>query len=76
MLSEMPNEAGRMRNRDINSDRPGRAFSRMGGKRHALSTHESPHEREVADFAREVCARLKKAHAQQLRRKLTRMRES
>jgi len=55
------NPRGRLKDGEIDSDRPGRAFDSGGEGRHAMSRAESPHERIGADFAREIGARLAKA---------------
>lgn len=48
----------RLKNQDIDSDRGGRSFDSVGGGRHALEKHESPHEHAVKVFARRVVERL------------------
>jgi protein required for attachment to host cells len=61
LLETIENEQGRLRDRDIDSDRPGRAFDRATSARHALSTEESPHERIVKAFARGLADKLRQA---------------
>jgi protein required for attachment to host cells len=58
-------EAGRQRDRDVESDRQGRTFDRMGGNRHALSSSETPHDHDAKAFARELADRLRAEHLEQ-----------
>lgn len=58
-------EAGRRRDRDVDSDRQGRAFDRIGGNRHALSSSETPHDHDAKAFARELAERLRADRLQQ-----------
>ncbi len=43
-----------LRDRDLWSDKPGRSFESMGPTRHALEPHESFHQQEAKQFAREL----------------------
>jgi len=52
---------GREQDRDLGSDRPGRSFDSVGGGRHAMSKHVSPHEHEADLFAKRVADHLKTA---------------
>ena len=52
------NEEGRLRDREIDSDRPGRAFDSHRIGRHAMEAHEAPHERIAATFARTMAQTL------------------
>jgi protein required for attachment to host cells len=54
LVQEMEHPDGRLRDREIMTDRPGRAFDRSGQGRHAMEPEESPHEHEAAAFARTV----------------------
>jgi protein required for attachment to host cells len=56
------NPEGRLHERDINSDRPGRAFDTMGAGRHAMGKHHSPKEQEAIRFAHTVAERLDVEH--------------
>lgn len=47
--------------RDINADRPGRAFDSKGAGRHAMGTAVDPVEQEQIRFAKEIGAYLKAA---------------
>ena len=58
-LETIHHEQGRLRDGDIDSDAPGRAFDRATAARHALSTSEAPHERVAKAFARELAERLR-----------------
>ena len=49
---------GRLKSGEIDSDRPGRAFDRKGGARHALSNEESPVERVAHEFALQLAKHL------------------
>jgi len=55
-------EQGRLRPRDIESDRPGRAHDRMGDQRHGVSAEQSPTEHLAVEFAQSLAAMLKTAH--------------
>jgi protein required for attachment to host cells len=55
---EVEHPASRRRDRDFQADRPGRSFDRIGPGRHAMSPEESPHDREAANFARELADKL------------------
>lgn len=61
---EFTHEKTALKGRDINTDRPGRAFSRTGTLRHAMDVSEElgDHERRV--FAKEIANFLETAHAQ------------
>lgn len=59
LVAEMHNEAGRLKEGEINSDRPGRAYDRTGGGRHAMSTEESAHDHVAGVFAHELAERLR-----------------
>ena len=50
----------RMYRRDFNTDRPGRAYDRVGGQRHAVEAPADPKEKEAAGFARELVDRLER----------------
>lgn len=55
----LENPDGRKKGSEIVSDRPGRAFDRMGGGRHALQTKVDIHEHEQQVFAHKIGAVLK-----------------
>ena len=47
-----------LHDRDLMSDRPGRAYERFGGARHAIEREEDPRQREAQRFARRIARRL------------------
>lgn len=49
---------GRLKNGEINSDKPGRAFDRMGGGRHSMSTEQEPIEHVAQQFAKHLSEKL------------------
>ena len=61
LVEDIPHEAGRLRNREIDSDRQGRTFSRTTAARHALQTSESAHEHATKTFAKTIGERLDQA---------------
>ena len=72
LLEEVDHPAGRERDQDFDADRPGRAFPRNvgGSRRSAMSRTESPHERAVSDFARELASKLQHARTGNLYERL------
>ncbi|MCE8004609.1 host attachment protein [Billgrantia ethanolica] len=56
------NPEGKLHERDINADRPGRAFDSMGAGRHAMGKHHSPREQEAIRFAQAIAERLHAEH--------------
>lgn len=54
LVSDISHDTGKLKDGEINSDRPGRAFDRVGGGRHAMSSEEAPHDRVANGFAREL----------------------
>jgi protein required for attachment to host cells len=54
LVTQVQHEAGRLKNSEINTDRPGRAFQRGGEGRSPMATEESAHDRDAASFAREL----------------------
>lgn len=55
---------GRLKDGDIDADRPGRSFDRFGPGRHAMSHEDSPSERVADAFARQLAGRIETgAHA-------------
>lgn len=59
LLEDISHDSGRKRDREVDSDRAGRAFDRVGGQRHALSSEEGAHEHDAREFARELAQRLR-----------------
>ena len=58
LVQRFDNPKGRLKSGEIDSDRPGRAFDRMGANRHSLSAEESPTDRVAHDFARQLAEHL------------------
>jgi protein required for attachment to host cells len=54
LVSEVAHDSGRLKDRQINSDRPGRAHDRAGTGRHAFGVEDSTHEHDASNFAREI----------------------
>jgi protein required for attachment to host cells len=61
MVSELKNEAGRLKSGEIDSDRAGFSFDRGGQGRHPMNTEESAHEHRANTFAREIASLLQDA---------------
>lgn len=57
------NPLGRARSGEIETDRPGRAFDRKGGGRHAMSKEESSTEHVEHEFVQRLLAQLESSHA-------------
>ena len=54
----------RLKNQDINADRPGAAFDAGGQGRHAMGASVDPVEQEAIRFAKEVAAKLESGRQQ------------
>jgi protein required for attachment to host cells len=54
----------RLRQRDVDSDRPGRSYDRVGGGRHAMEAGSSLRQESTKRFAARVCDYLERAHQQ------------
>ena len=63
LVETIEHPEGRMRDRDIDSDRPGRSFRKDSGdpRRAAMSRREGPHDRAVSNFARALTDKLQQA---------------
>lgn len=61
LVQEIEHPEGRERNREIDTDRPGRSFQSADARRSSMGREEDAHERVVADFARQVAAKLEHA---------------
>lgn len=57
-VTTLEHPAGRLKNREIDSDKQGRAFDSHGTGRHAYSREQEPTEHVAAQFAREIAALL------------------
>lgn len=60
-LEEMANPAGRLENRELGSDKPGRSFNSLGGSRHALGKEHDESETVARAFAIRLADHLDKA---------------
>jgi len=58
-LRKLDHPAGALKNRDLATDRPGRAFDSAGKGRHAMSREVEPAEQEVLRFAQRVAEELR-----------------
>lgn len=66
-LQELKTEVhpeGRLHNRELANDRPGRSFNRVGPGNHAVATDAPPHEHEADAFANELAQQLHKARTE------------
>lgn len=62
LLEEWAWPQGRVKNQEIESDRPGRSFDSVGHHRHALEKERDPHTTLLSGYAKQLAIRLKKAH--------------
>jgi len=58
LVAELSNSAGRKKDREILSERPGRTQDRHGHGHHALGLEGSAHDHVALNFAREIAALL------------------
>ncbi len=59
-MDELNHPAGRKKDQEFSSDRPGRTFSSQGSARHGMSPEISPHAHEREIFAKEILHLLEK----------------
>lgn len=64
LLENIPNPEGRLRDSEINSDKPGRAFDKFGSARHSMSKEHLPSEQLAMHFAKQLGDRLDKGRSQ------------
>jgi protein required for attachment to host cells len=64
-IFHLDNPNGLKKSGEILADRPGRAFDRMGGARHALSTETSVEDHEQQLFAHQLSKILQEGHDRQ-----------
>lgn len=69
-INELSHPAGRLHDRDIGSDRPGRSFDRMGSGRHAMDPRQTPREHENELFTRDIAKVLTEGRHQHRYQKL------
>lgn len=60
LIDTLSNPGATLREQEYNSDRPGRAFDRLGKGRHAMSTEESARQHGLQTFAHEIAQHLAK----------------
>ncbi len=58
LLEDIPHPAGRLKNGEINADKPGRAFDSFGGGRHSMSKEHEPTEHVSQQFAKQLGEKL------------------
>jgi protein required for attachment to host cells len=61
LIEEIDHAAGRLKDNEIESDRPGRAFSSVGTGRSAYSPHETAHDHAAQTFASQLAQTLRAA---------------
>ena len=59
LVQELSHARGRLRDREVDSDRHGRSSSRTGAASHSFGQPESPHEHDAKSFARELAGSLR-----------------
>ena len=74
-IQDIPHLQGRMQNRDINTDKPGRSFDSFGQGRHALSTQQEPTEHIAQQFSLDLAELLNKGRVSHAYEKLVLMAE-
>jgi protein required for attachment to host cells len=58
LLHDFPHPEGRLKNKDIGADRPGRSFDSRGQARHALSNEQEPTAHVAEQFAKQLSTML------------------
>jgi protein required for attachment to host cells len=53
-ILDLVNPEDRLQQQDLESDRPGRAFDRLGGQRHAMQTAVDPKQQAASRFAKRL----------------------
>lgn len=61
LVEELPHPEGRLKNRGIDTDKPGRSFDRKGSGRHHMEVRQEPTEHLAESFARELTEHCRKA---------------
>lgn len=66
LIEEIDHPEGRERDGDLVSDRPGRSFRKNSGdtRRASMGSSEGPHDRAVANFARDLAQKLQQGRVQ------------
>lgn len=70
LLRSIPHPQGRLKNKDIGADKPGRGFDRQGQGRHALATEQEPTAHVAEQFAKQLSSMLDDGRHQQRYEKL------
>ena len=70
LLHNIPHPAGRLKNKDIGADKPGRSFDSNGQGRHSLSSEQEPTAHVTEQFAKQLSTMLDDGRHQQLYGKL------
>lgn len=70
LVSDIPHPEGRLKNKDIDADRPGRSFDSRGQGRHALSSEQEPTAHLAEQFAKQLSSMLDEGRNQQRYSKL------
>jgi len=65
LLQDIPHPEGRLKNKDIGADKPGRSFDSHGQGRHALGTEQEPTEHVAEQFAKQLSALLDDGRSRQ-----------
>lgn len=63
LIGTMDHPVATLREKEFSSDRPGRAFDRLGRGRHAISPEETARQHELQTFVHDIALFLVKAHA-------------
>ncbi len=59
-VQDIPHSKGRLKNQDIDTDKPARSFDRFGQGRHATGSEQEPTEHIAEQFARDLADLLNK----------------
>ena len=70
LLHDIPHPEGRLKNKDIGADKPGRSFDSRGQGRHALGKEQEPTEHVAEQFAKHLSAMLDDGRSRQRYTKL------
>ena len=70
LLHDIPHPEGRLKNKDIGADKPGRSFDSRGQSRHSLSSEQEPTAHVAEQFAKPLSTLLDDGRNQQRYSKL------
>jgi protein required for attachment to host cells len=65
LLHDIPHPEGRLKNKDIGADKPGRSFDSSGQGRHALSSEQEPTAHVAEQFAKQLSSLLEEGRNRQ-----------